>query len=265
MIQFPGRKILVSEAQRALGLLTDGVDGRNVWFTLGTRLLPPGHVATKALSSAPSRPLFQGRRKLVSAIQKKIGVPATGKDDASTWSAILEVLQPTLKSSDKMGGSFTQTVRGRSPNRNSGTNECKGIVFHHASGYFEGTARWCLKPKTYAAYHCLINSDGTRAILGFDSDRLHHAGVSSFKGRSRCNNFMLGVAFVGDTNTGAMRASRHLTADELASAKEWVASKMSTHGITKDWITHHRVVSPNRKDDLSISAWGQVMEALRLL
>lgn len=267
MIPFPGRAALVSEAQRALGLLVDGKDGRMTWHALGTRFLPTGHPAMRGITPTPGPRDFLGRSGIVAAIQSACGADVDGRDGSQTWSAIMEGLIPlhaAPKSTIPLGDTFIERTRGRSPNRNPGTNECKGIVFHHAAGHFEGTISWCLKSRTFAAYHCLIDTDGTRAILGHDTDRLHHAGRSSFKGRASCNNFMLGIAFIGNTNTGAMRPNRNLTDKELASAKEWVMAKMRAYHIPKDWITHHRLVSPGRKDDLSLAAWKQVRESLDL-
>jgi N-acetyl-anhydromuramyl-L-alanine amidase AmpD len=199
---------------------------------------------------------FPERDRLIRETQAALGLNVDGKDGRNTWNAIHHrIVQPAASK-------YTETVRGRSPNRGVGTNECKGIVFHHAAGWFDGTISWCMKPGTNAAYHCLIAPDGTRAILGHDADRLHHAGQSTWQGRAGCNAFMLGVSFTGNTNNGLMRPSASLTHDELESAAEWVAGKMRLHGITLDQITHHRVISPGRKDDLSLAAWSQVLRRL---
>jgi N-acetyl-anhydromuramyl-L-alanine amidase AmpD len=209
---------------------------------------------------------FPDRTRLIRETQRALGLLDDGIDGRATWGAIHRRLvttpAATTPAAPAASTRYSETVRGRSPNRNPGINECRGIVFHHAAGWFEGTIDWCLRPGTNAAYHCLIAPDGTRAILGLDTDRLHHAGASSWKGRGGCNAFTLGCSFTGDTNTGAMRPHAHLTQDELASAAEWVAAKMRLHRIQLDDITHHRVVSPGRKDDLSPAAWDQLRDRL---
>jgi hypothetical protein len=264
MIRFPQRAALIQQAQGILALKQDGKDGQTTWHALATRFLPSGHPIFNRIGAAPSGHDFPSRESVVAAVQSAVGADVDGDDGAQTWSAIMESLAPSPARHPvrKPIHGYPETVRGRSPNRNAGKNLCKGIVLHHAAGYFEGTIDWCLREKTHAAYHCLISEDGTRAILGHDTDRLHHAGASSFKGLKSCNNFMLGIAFVGNTNTGAMRRSKDLSMQEIASAVEWIDLKMQLHGISRDWITHHRVISPGRKDDLSLDAWADVCAGL---
>jgi len=267
MIAFPKRKTLISEAQRALNLRPlDGIDGRATWHALGYRFLGANHHAMRGLPTKASGVNFVGRTAIVKAIQSAFRLTVDGMDGSQTWSEIMERLAPAPVApavpEPAAGNTYAESVRGRSPNRNQGRNERLGIVVHHACGYFEGSVSWILKPGTNAAYHCLIAEDGTRAILAEDTDCCHHAGKSSYGGRVGCNGFMLGVAFCGDTNTGAMRKGKELNAHELASLRDWVEEKRRAHGIPKDWITHHRAVSPGRKDDLSLPAWEQVRKAL---
>lgn len=267
MIPFPKRKDLVTEAQRALNLRPlDGIDGRATWHALGFYFLGANHPAMRGLHATASGVNFVGRSAIVKAVQSALRIAVDGLDGSQTWSAIMERLTPSPITPPApepvIGNTYKETERGRSPNRNPGRNERLGIVVHHACGYFEGSISWILKTGTNAAYHCLIAEDGTRAILGEDTDCCHHAGKSSFGGRSSCNGFMLGVAFCGDTNTGAMRKAKELNPHELASLKDWVDEKRRLYHIPKDWITHHRVVSPGRKDDISLAAWEQVRKTL---
>ena len=259
-MKFPQKSALVRETQRDLGITSDGIDGRQTWTAIAEAL----QIDTN-LPLSPSSTLFHGRHDLIRKVQEELEVVVDGLDGPQTWSALAQEFDPKpVNFPTGEESSFKETVRGRTPNRNKGINSCEGIVIHHAAGYFEGTIDWCMRPGTYAAYHCLVAPDGTRAILAKDADRAHHAGASTWKGRYGCNHFMLGVAFCGDTNSGAMRPGKDLTKQELESAKEWIFEKMVEHGFGKDQITHHRVVSPGRKDDLSLAAWKQVKSALGL-
>jgi AmpD protein len=260
MIDFPQREALVAQAQRILRLKPDGLDGPVTWAALVTRFISPAAVIALGIPPRGGR-AFIGRRTTVSAVQRVLGASVDGRDGEETWGAIMAQLAPLPSQPvppPNPGTRYPEVVRGRTPNRNAGTNTCEGIVFHHCAGTFEGTISWVLKAGTNAAYHCLIGQDGRRAILAHDSDRVHHAGVSSFRGRSGCNAYMLGVSFTGNTNTGARRPHPQLTADEIASAHEWVAEKRRLYNIPAEWITHHRVVSPGRKDDISLEAWSQL-------
>lgn len=268
MIQFPQRNALIREAQAILGLRADGDDGQATWHALGTRFLPPLHPAMRPLRPQSGRMSKEVRAGIVAAVQATRGASVDGNDGPETWGAIMEGLAPlpvTQKSPHPEEAGYSEVIRGRSPNRNAGTNECKGIIVHHCAGTFEGTINWCLRDKTYAAYHCLVGQDGSRAILGYDTDRLHHAGKSSWRGRSGCNAFMLGISVTGNTVTGARRPSRELTRHELASVCEWIKRKQSVHGIPDSEVTTHYSVSPGRKDDISRSpAWQQIRAVLGL-
>jgi hypothetical protein len=267
MIPFSKRRDLIREAQHALRLRADGIDGRRTWHALGTRFLIPGHPAMRGISPNAGPVAFEGRQGLVSAVQSALRVSVDGRDGPETWGAIMERLAPiptSMAPYRPISAGYPEGIRGRSPNRNAGVNERIGIVFHHCAGSFEGTISWCLKQGTNAAYHCLIGHDGRRAIMGLDTDRLHHAGQSTWNGTSGCNAFMLGIAFTGNTVTGARRASPSLNIHELSSAVEWVREKQRQYGILDRNITHHRVVSPGRKDDLSLDAWNQVKTVLGL-
>lgn len=263
-MQFPKKRELVKQVQRHLAIDPDGVDGKGTWYRISMVILGESHLALRGMNPAPSGVSFIGRSGLVKAVQRKLGITVDGEDGSETWSAICEFFFPAqnIIPSPADAGDFAQLEKGRSPNRNKGRNECLGIVVHHACGYFNGTIDWCMKPGTNAAYHCLVAEDGTRAILGRDEDCCHHAGKSKFLGRTSCNYFTLGIAFCGDTNTGAMRKTKELSSVELESAVEWIRTKMALHNIPLSSVTTHRVISPGRKDDLSPAAWIQVQQSL---
>lgn len=126
-----------------------------------------------------------------------------------------------------------------------------GVVFHHSAGFYAGTVAWCTDPKSQVSYHCAIAENGARTVMAGDAQRAWHAGKSSFKGRSDCNSFMLGCAFMGDTVTGNRRQTRELTMAECESALEWLLPRYKKWGMTFDMLTDHRTVSPGRKNDLA--------------
>jgi hypothetical protein len=261
-IPFVGRAQVVQQVQRALGLADDGDDRRATWQAIVSQLpLSPVPLIIESRSVS-----FPGRDSITMRVQRHLGVHVDGHDGQETWSALAERFDPRLlvPVAAVSPQRYPERVRGRTPNRNSGTNACEGLVLHHAAGWFEGTVSWCLKPGTFAGYHCIINTDGERAILAHDSDRCHHAGASTWRSRSGCNAFMLGLCFIGNTNDGTMRGSHgpDLTAHEIASALEWIRPRMAKYGWTADDITRHAIVSPGRKDDTSLRAHQQILAAL---
>ena len=146
-----------------------------------------------------------------------------------------------------------------SPNHDAlPAHERLGVLFHHSVMPFEDTIALMLRRESKVSYHCLIAPDGTRCTLVADEHIAWHAGASSFRGRSRCNDFLLGLAFAGDTYRTP------LTDAQLASALEWLAPRCTAHAWTHLDMTDHRQVSPTRKDDLNPVEWSRLHIALQL-
>jgi AmpD protein len=135
-------------------------------------------------------------------------------------------------------------------------HEQRGVVFHHSVIPFGDTIALMTDPARKVSYHCLIAPDGTRCTLVPDAHVAWHSGVSSFRGRSGCNAFLLGLSFAGDTYAAP------LTGAQLASALEWLAQRWARHGWTLDDMTDHRQVAPGRKDDLNPVEWARLHAAL---
>jgi N-acetyl-anhydromuramyl-L-alanine amidase AmpD len=150
-----------------------------------------------------------------------------------------------------------KTTIKQSPNISRARIVPKGIVLHHTAGSYAGSVAWCLNPQSKVSYHCIVDMNGDRTILALPTQRAWHAGKSSFKGQSDCNTFMLGVAVSGNTY------NRDLTAREIDSVAEYCVEQMKEFGISLDWVTTHKVVSPGRKTDVSDKAYNEIMEAIK--
>jgi AmpD protein len=144
-----------------------------------------------------------------------------------------------------------------SPNRDvEPPHEQLGVLYHHSELGFDETVALMLMPASKVSYHCLIGANGIRCRLVPDSQVAWHAGASQFRGRSRCNDFMLGVAFAGNT----YRAP--LTRDQIASALEWLRFRWKAREWKIEWIADHRQVSPGRKNDLNPHEWERLRVAV---
>jgi N-acetyl-anhydromuramyl-L-alanine amidase AmpD len=150
--------------------------------------------------------------------------------------------------------SYKEVFR-NSPN-SSRTMKPEGIVLHHTAGGYSGSVAWCLNKESKVSYHCIVNTTGERTVLVADNVRAWHAGVSSFKGKANCNNFLLGIAVSGNTN------ERELTEQETESVAEWCVRKMKSYGFGLDDITTHRHVSPNRKNDVDHRAEKRIKDKI---
>lgn len=144
-----------------------------------------------------------------------------------------------------------------SPNRDLlPRQEGLGVLFHHSGMEFDATIARILQSESKVSYHWLIAPDGRRCQLVDDTAVAWHAGASQFLGRGRCNDFLLGVAFAGDTY------QEPLTEPQIASALEWLAARWPARGWTLPRMTDHRQVAPGRKDDLNPSEWERLRAAI---
>ena len=135
-------------------------------------------------------------------------------------------------------------------------HERLGVCFHHSGMAFEATVAHLLRPASQVSYHALIDADGRRCALVADEHIAWHAGASRFLGRTRGNDFLLGLAFAGDT------ARTPLTAAQIASALEWLAPRWTFYGWTLARMTDHRQIAPGRKEDLHPVEWARLRAAL---
>lgn len=132
-----------------------------------------------------------------------------------------------------------------------------GVCFHHTVLSFGETIALMQRQESRVSYHVVIAADGARARLVDDAHVAWHAGVSSFHGRTGCNAFLLGVAFAGDTHAAP------LTAAQIASALEWLATRWTSRAWSLEWMTDHRRIAPGRKDDLAPAEWSRLRAAIK--
>jgi len=91
--------------------------------------------------------------------------------------------------------------------------------------------------------HVLIRRDGERVqYVPFDR-RAWHAGVSSFQGRERCNDFSIGIELEGSVN----QAFTDVQYRQLAS----VTQELLAHypRLKRQRIAGHSDIAPGRKQD----------------
>ena len=136
-------------------------------------------------------------------------------------------------------------------------HEQRGVCFHHSVLAYREALAYLLNAENQVSYHVLIAPDGSRARLVADEHIAWHAGASLFQGRSRCNDFLLGVSFAGDTRAAT------LTDAQIDSALEWLEPRWAQHNWTVAMMTDHRQIAPGRKDDLDATEWTRLQAAIR--
>lgn len=91
--------------------------------------------------------------------------------------------------------------------------------------------------------HCLIRRDGELVQYVPLNQRAWHAGVSEFEGRTRCNDFSIGIELEG-TDNGPFEAVQYQVLAKLTKAimKQYP-------DISLERITGHSDIAPGRKTD----------------
>lgn len=130
------------------------------------------------------------------------------------------------------------------------------IILHHCGGTWEGTKAWLMRPVGCAnpvSYHYHISQDGFIREYVSPKEVAWHA--------RNHNTGYVGIAFTGDTVSGAYRASPTLTDHEIASCVSLIRYLQREFPRIKT-ITTHRAVDPKRKNDISPAAEAQIRARL---
>ena len=91
--------------------------------------------------------------------------------------------------------------------------------------------------------HCLIERDGAITQFVSFADRAWHAGESSWRGRSRCNDFSVGIELEGCDDEAYADA-------QYASLAQLIAALRETYPtVAADAISGHSDIAPGRKTD----------------
>jgi AmpD protein len=198
-------------------------------------------------------------REITKDIQRALGgLVLDGAYGKNTALAVLKAVTKPKKKAAKKKSKYKEVYKS-TPNKSSRKIQPEGVILHHSYGSYKGGVSWILDDVANVSYHVLIAEDGERTVFAKDNERAWHAGTSNFKGRYGCNDFMLGVAFSGNTD------ERELTKAEIDSAVEFMLPRFDTWGWPKDLstITTHREVAPTRKVDVDIRAEEAIMKALK--
>ena len=101
--------------------------------------------------------------------------------------------------------------------------------------------------KMEVSAHLLIRRDGTIVqFVSFD-DRAWHAGLSSFQGRSNCNDFSIGIELEGTDDVAYTDAQYQALVDTTGLLMKQYP------GITLGRIIGHNDIAPKRKSDPGVS------------
>ena len=99
-----------------------------------------------------------------------------------------------------------------------------------------------VQKRMYASAHIMIARDGTVHDLVPLPHRALHAGKSEWKGKSNCNNWMVGIEMVATSSSG-------YTDEQYKALIELTEELITKYNITWDNITGHENIAPGRKKD----------------
>ena len=106
--------------------------------------------------------------------------------------------------------------------------------------------------------HVLVRRDGGLVQFVPFGDRAWHAGVSSWRGRSACNDFSVGIELEG-TDEQPYESAQYVALAAL------VRALCATYpGLDRDHVVGHSEIAPGRKTDPGESFdWQQLRRLLR--
>jgi N-acetyl-anhydromuramyl-L-alanine amidase AmpD len=161
---------------------------------------------------------------------------------------------PTAKPPEKK---IYRETKATTPNKSQKHIKPLAIVLHHSGGSYAGGVSWIKNPASKVSYHCLIARDGRRTVFGDDTNRMWHAGVSSYKGKKDANSWSIGVSFEGDSY------KEPLSEEMIESAIEYIVPRMEKWGIGLDMVLDHRIISSPRKNDLNPEEYRKFITRLK--
>ncbi|ASD67877.1 1,6-anhydro-N-acetylmuramyl-L-alanine amidase AmpD [Pseudoalteromonas piscicida] len=91
--------------------------------------------------------------------------------------------------------------------------------------------------------HCVIRRDGSITQYVPFGERAWHAGVSQWQGRTRCNDFAIGIEMEGTDTTPYTEAQY----TSLVKTTRWLQQYYPK--LTNDRIVGHSDIAPGRKTD----------------
>lgn len=155
-------------------------------------------------------------------------------------------------------------------------NGLKGIVLHHTGNDpLDEVQKLFMDPKsaTEASAHVVIDRNGNRTVFAEPEQVTNHAGYSAHNVdgvvKDNANDYMLGVEFIGNTNT------EPLTTEQINSFIDYAAPIIQKYNIPFEDIVTHQMVSdtydryakPNavgpRKIDIDPSQYKRIQELLQ--
>ena len=135
----------------------------------------------------------------------------------------------------------------KSPNFDRRTSDTIDMLVIHATkmGELSSLERLC-NPDSKVSCHYLISQNGDVYCLVDEYHRAWHAGISYWQGRSKLNNYSIGIELV---NPDHNLAENVFTAVQMNALIEICAYLIKKYSIPDYNVVAHSDIAPDRKDD----------------
>lgn len=118
------------------------------------------------------------------------------------------------------------------------------VVLHATVGSLTATLGWFGNPESGVSSHYVVAKDGRVFQMVEEKDLAHHAGASSYQGRTSFNSFSIGIEIV-NKNDG----QDPYPADQFEAIVELVAYLVEKYDIKREWVVNHVDISTAGKTD----------------
>jgi N-acetyl-anhydromuramyl-L-alanine amidase AmpD len=118
------------------------------------------------------------------------------------------------------------------------------VVLHATAGGLTGTLAWFRNPGSGVSAHYVVAKEGTVYQMVAEAMAAHHAGASSYQGRTGFNDFSIGIEIV-NRNDGL----DPYPPAQFEAVADLVAYLVDRYGIQPAWVVTHAQVSTAGKTD----------------
>lgn len=121
-----------------------------------------------------------------------------------------------------------------------------GIVIHWSAGKFNPSVEWLCNKEAKASAHWIVDFDGRSKQLVSAQNRAWHAGKSSTRYGSNCNNYTFGIELAGPPSMLKLSGWDMRQLEESSRICHIIKNRFKTI----EFITDHSTISPGRKIDV---------------
>ena len=118
------------------------------------------------------------------------------------------------------------------------------VVLHATAGSLAGTLAWFANPDSNVSSHYVMAKNGDVYQMVEEKDMAHHAGSSSFQGRTNFNTFSIGIEIVNLNDS-----ADPYPPEQFESMVDLTLYLVRKYNVQQQWIVTHADISTAGKTD----------------